>query len=340
MHKQHLTEKERTSIVRASEVGNTKANLSFIFDVSERTINNVKRRYSEEGRIKRKKRTRFVTKFTPRDRKDMVIMAKKNPFLSYETLKCKAKEELDLTISRTTVRRILNNAGFFSYVAKHKPLLTKEQIKFRLQYSKVGVRLGTEFWKKVIFSDETEVSLYPQKKKFVIRKKGTELAPSHILPAVKHSPKIMIWGCFGYKGVGALFFCEQRLNSEEYINVLNTALLPSVDKLCGDEDWFFQQDNAPCHKSRATMNWLQEHEIEAIAWPANSPDLNPIENVWAYLKQHLYQEEGGWETVRQLRDRITAFWNKIPSEFLTSMFDSYETRLKEVITNRGKNGSK
>ncbi len=56
-------------------------------------------------------------------------------------------------------------------------------------------------------------------------------------------------------------------------------MLPSADKLYGDTDFIFQQDLVPAHTARGTKSWFNDHGVTVLDWPANSPDLNPIENL-------------------------------------------------------------
>ncbi len=64
-------------------------------------------------------------------------------------------------------------------------------------------------------------------------------------------------------------------------------MLPSADHLFKDADFIFQQDLAPAHTDKSTKSWLNDHSVGLLDWPANSPDLNPIENIWGVVKRKM-----------------------------------------------------
>ena len=123
-------------------------------------------------------------------------------------------------------------------------------------------------------------------------------------------------GYFAGEIKGPLIFCDEnkekkeRINSNTYINILGRNLLPfqqAVHELAGGSI-VFQQDNAPIHTSRMTTEWFSTNNITTIDWPANSPDLNPIENIWKILKDNIQNQKDFPRTVSELKVALKKEW--------------------------------
>ncbi len=78
-----------------------------------------------------------------------------------------------------------------------------------------------------------------------------------------------------------------RLNQYRYRDILENALAHSRDLFEADQDWLFQQDNLPCHTAHSITEYFAESNVQLMLWPARSPDLNLIENLWSWMDYQL-----------------------------------------------------
>ncbi len=113
----------------------------------------------------------------------------------------------------------------------------------------------------------------------VWRKRGEAQNPCCLKYSVKFPQSVMICAAMSSAGVGPLCFLKSTVNAAIYQEILEHFMLPSADKLYGDADFIFQQDLAPAHTAKGTKSWFNDHGVTKLDWPANSPDLNPIENI-------------------------------------------------------------
>ena len=146
----------------------------------------------------------------------------------------------------------------------------------------------------------------------------------------------MVWGCIGWNGVGVLSEVEGRMDAEQYVTILEGALLQSMeDSGIPADEVIFQQDNDPKHTSRRAQIWLEEQDIKLLDWPAQSPDLSPIKHTWGHLKRCLSGYERAPTGVHQLWDRVVVEWGKISMEECQKWIESMPRRIQAVIKAKG-----
>ena len=97
----------------------------------------------------------------------------------------------------------------------------------------------------------------------------------------------------------------------------------------------FQQDNAKIHVSRSTKRWFEAQNIPLLDWPNRSPDLNPMENLWAILARRVYANNKQYETVQELKDAITTAFAELDQEVIDNLVRSMPNRIYQLINRNG-----
>ena len=257
-----------------------------------------------------------------------------DPFASSKSIQNSLPE--DVSISDRTIRKILLDEGYRSYKAKKKPHLKKCHIRDRIRFYDLFKNYGFEDFSKIIWSDESRICLnYGDHPPLVRRPPNSSLDEKYLRPSSKYQISIMVWGWFSAFVLGPLQIIDGTVNNQRYIDILENNLIPYINNKCGGQQILFQDDNASCHRHRNVKNWMQEKGINRIFWPAQSPDLNPIENLWSFLKMKInkYSPNSKKELI-MVAKRV---WeNEIPTELIKNLVLSMEKRLIALKNAKGK----
>ncbi|KAI4894291.1 hypothetical protein NFI96_022477 [Prochilodus magdalenae] len=218
------------------------------------------------------------------------------------------------TVCKETIGNTLRNNGFTSCSARKVPLLKRAHVEARLKYANDHLKDEPSYWEKVLWSDETKIELFGlNSTRHVWRKKNAAYDPKNTVPTVKHGGgSIMFWGCFSAKGTGLLHRITGKTDGAMYRTILRDNLLPSARGLKMGRGWVFQHDNDPKHTAKATKDWLKKNHIKVMEWPSQSPDLNPIENLWRELKVRVAKRQP--TNLHDLERICKEEWAKIPPD--------------------------
>uniref|UniRef100_A0A8C5PPE0 Tc1-like transposase DDE domain-containing protein n=1 Tax=Leptobrachium leishanense TaxID=445787 RepID=A0A8C5PPE0_9ANUR len=122
------------------------------------------------------------------------------------------------------------------------------------------------------------------------------------------------------------------MNSEVFQAILSAHIQPNAAELIGRR-FTVQMDNDPKHTAKATKEWLRKKHIKVLEWPSQSPNLNPIENLWSELKVRVAQRQP--QNITALEEICMEEWAKIPATVCENLVKTYRKRLTSVIANKG-----
>jgi len=242
-------------------------------------------------------------------------------------------------VTPQTVRNALKGSGFYAATKKKVPMLKKIHRQRRLKFAQYHENWTVEDWKRVLWSDETKINrIGSDGKVYVWKQRGEPPSDRTTTPTVKHGGgnNLMVWGCMGWNGVGKLIEVQGKMDAVQYCEILDEGVAESFEKLdMPEEEGIFQQDNDPKHTSRKADQWFEDNNIQVLQWPAQSPDMNPIEHLWHHLKSQLQKYDLPPKGVHELWERVVKEWDEIPPEVCQRLIESMPRRIQAVIRAKG-----
>jgi hypothetical protein len=147
----------------------------------------------------------------------------------------------------------------------------------------------------------------------------------------------MVWGAVGLGYKSELIFIDGTLNSQGYIDFLkDNAIFDEMKRVFGDRALHFQQDGASSHTAKKTKKYFEvEAQVDLIPdWPANSPDLSIIENVWGMMKKAIAPRDP--KSIDELKTMLKEEWDAIPQAKIDDLIRSTPERMRLCLENDGK----
>jgi len=326
-----LSEEEKSSILACHSEGMSNRSIATLMGVGEWQVRVLVQRFKAGDSLGRKDGSGRPRITSPSQDQKIIIDIKRNPRITAKEI---LKENPDIKASeRTVIGRIHESGEFGNYFTLKKPLITEKNRIRRLKWARAHKDWSVEQWRSVLWTDESPFQLRFRMPNRVWRRHADRNRVINYTPTMKQDPKIMVWGAFSYNGVGNLFWIKQIMNKEIYHDILREQMLPSKLKLFGDGNFIFQQDNDPKHTAKINKDWVTQNNIVTFDWPSQSPDLNPIENLWSILDRRLKHRK--CHNVTELFEAISEGWNSLPVDLLHTLVDSMPKRCLEVIKSKG-----
>jgi transposase len=323
-----LSDYERGQIDELIIAGQSDADIAVQIGRSANMVRNCRLRGPEKPPGKSSGRKR---KLDDRDVRHIVDEASK-PGASAGSI----KSTLGLEVSHSTILRAIKSSKHLTYQKLlKKPRLTQAQKQTRWDFARKHIT-WTYQWHFVIFSDEKRFNLdgpdgctlywhdlRHEERSFFTRQGGGQ--------------SVMIWCAISRMHRSPIVVIEGALNADRYIQLLSKYLRPLRQQLLHEvgSDPIFQQDNAPAHVAGQTRDWLDRQGITYMDWPPNSPDLNPIENVFGLLVKAVYAGNRQFLSIADLTLQIRQCWATLDQNQIANIIDSMHNRMLEAFQEIG-----
>ena len=354
---EHLTDIDIAKVLGLNKADVSQREIAKHMKCSQKAVRNALDNYNFETFQGRNQRRQYQRKTTQREDRYIERVIKQNNSLPLRDI-TKIVNENVAPISWKTLARRQSEAGLGSYIAAAKPSLREPNVALRLQWALDHQHWTIEQWKCVIWSDESSLWVgVNSRRQWVIRPPGERLNRKYVKKTFKSAQvKVMVWACFTGERLGPLIVCDDGgIGADEYEDILYDGLFSLVDDLLeppeepdtiqvADENTFiFMQDNAPCHKSHSILEFLEENNVPVMQWPPQSPDLNPIENLWTELKARFHQRflelfnhpSKSLEARYRYGEVLQEVWYSQGMELVNKLIESMPRRCEAVIQAQG-----
>ncbi len=203
----------------------------------------------------------------------------------------------------------------------------------RVLWDKAHLKWTVSKWKSLLWLEESKFDiLVGNHRRRVLRAKEEGDLPACYQRSVQKPASLMVWGCISAYGMGSLHVLEGTMNAERYIKVLEQHMLPSRLHLLSGKALCISAGQCKTTYCTYYNSMASYRRFRVLKWPACSPDLSPIENIWRIIKWKIHQRRP--QTLQQLETYIRQEWDQIPTpklQKLQKLITSMPRRLQTVL---------
>ena len=292
----------------------------------------------ETGKYEQRDRSGRPPILTESERRFTTIVAKRDRYKSARVVRDEIHELLAKEFSIRTVDRVLIDHGLYGRVAARKPTISPINKVKRLAFARKHLDWSEDQWANVLFTDESKFVIYgTNMQQWIRREIGKRHDPNNAVGTVKHGGgSVMVWGGICTNGTTILHRIEKIMDKKVYHDILVRIAVKGGRQLIG-HNFIFQEDNDPKHSAKLNRNYLANLEergiLQRMVWPPQSPDLNPIEHIWAHVDRVL--NKSAVTSAETLFAALKVEWDRIEPDLLKHYIGSMQRRCSAVIKSRG-----
>ena len=304
--------------------------------VSLSVIQRLLQRFQATGNTEERPRSGRPRSTNQRDDRSLRFAALRERTITATRLRQQLRQAANVNVSVQTIRNRLHEFNLRSRRSAVRLPLTPAHRQARLVWCR-GHRLWTRHdWSRVLFTDESRFTLtHNDARARVWRRPGERFVEACVRQHDRHGGgSIMVWGGIYLHGRTPLHLVQGNLNAVRYRDeIVQPLIMPTLQAM--GPGAILQDDNATPHRARVVQDFMRQHHIHRMDWPARSPDLAPIENVWDLLGRRVRQNHPPAANVAQLFQLLQQEWQAIPQQTLVNVVQSMRRRCVECVAVQG-----
>ena len=331
-----LTEVQRGQAIALLMQGQTQRQVAMQFGVNVSTIEQLVRRLRETGRLADRPRTGRPHVTTRRQDRAIRLANLRNRYVTATETANNTIGNHNRHIHPKTVRNRLREAGLrCRRPCVGLPLTRPRRARRMAWLAAHSPRIfPMRQWRQVFFTDESRFTLFrPDGRRRIYRRRRERFADASVTEVdMFGGGSVMVWGGISHGVKSPLVVLGGTLTAVRYRDEI---LRPIAVPLVQQHNLIFQQDNARPHVARVCRQFLANHNIQPLDWPAYSPDLSPIEHLWDELDRRVRRRQNTPTTLNQLRNALLEEWNNIPMRKINTLMNSMHRRIRAATVAGG-----
>lgn len=327
---------DKGRIIALHDAGHSNHQISETLRIPRASVVRIVHRYEEFGTVETRPRSGRPRASNEREDRYLVQFARRHRTASAPALRVHFQGTFRRVISTSTIQRRLHSANLRARRPLRVPTLLPRHRAARLQWAQErrGWFLGR--WRWVIFTDETRFGLVSDdRRQRVWREPGRQQRlnfPREVVPY--EGGTVMFWGGIMFNRRTPLIRVPQTMTSQIYMeNIITPIIYPLRNEL--GANFVFMDDNARPHRAVRVQEALEAGQITRLNWPANSPDMNPIEHMWDFVARAIRNRINPPRTLEELAAAAVEEWNNIPQDIINRLIISMPRRVNALLISRG-----
>lgn len=327
---------DRARIIALHQQNWSNHRISASLGIPRTSVIRIVQRFQETGGVNRRPGSGRHRVTDEREDRYLANFVRRNRNITVTAVRTHFRRTYGRFISRPTIRRRLAGANLRSRRPLRVPRLTRAHRAVRLAWGRIHRNWLLPQWRNVLFSDESRFGLTSDSRRVrVWREPGHAARLAFLQEVVPYQGgTVMFWGGIMHGYRTPLIHIPETLTGNIYLeNVIRPIVLPRSEEF--GPNFIFMDDNARPHRTRRIQHVLAEANVQRMNWPAQSPDMNPIEHMWDMLSEAILRRPNPPITLQELIVAVLEEWNNIPQEQIDNLIRSMPRRVNQCIENRG-----